>query len=103
MQTQVIIQIFLELLTKRKVTRQYLSKKYELCPRTISRYVDILVKARIPIESTTGTNGGYVLQNNYTLERQLFTEEELARVRVTLSKTSCEFADDLNEKILGKL
>ncbi|MCL2847352.1 MAG: HTH domain-containing protein [Firmicutes bacterium] len=103
MQTLVIIQIFIDLLIKRKVTRSYLSEKYEMSTRTITRYVDVLSQAGVPIESITGLGGGYVLPSNYKLERQLFSKEELVRIRSTLSQTSAEFADDLNEKILEKL
>jgi len=103
MQTLVIIQIFTDLLIKRKVTRKYLSEKYELSPRTITRYVDVLSQAGIPILSNSGIGGGYKLPADYMLEKHTLSNKELMRIKYSLQKTSAEFADDLNAGILEKL
>ena len=38
----ILLDIFFELLAKRKITASYLAQKYEVSVRTVYRYVDIL-------------------------------------------------------------
>ena len=103
MQTLVIIQIYTDLLIKRKVARSFLSDKYELSTRTITRYIDILTQAGIPIISTSGVGGGYKLAEDYLLEKHALKKEELLRIKASLQKTVNEFSDDLNLEIIDKL
>ena len=101
MQILVLLQIFIDLNRKGKLTRNYLAEKYELSTKTISRYVDVLTQAGIPIESVRGVGGGYIMQN-YNLERGSFNAAEWKRIREALVKTEHAFDDNLNETILDK-
>ena len=103
MQSIVLVGIFTDLLIKRKIPRRKLCEKYELSSRTISRYIDILTKTGIPVESHTGIGGGYVLPDDYKIDRQLFTKAENARIQESLQNTQFLFPDVLNAQILEKL
>jgi len=100
MQTIVIIQILTNLLIKRKMTRSQLCEKFELSPRTITRYIEVLAHAGVPIESRTGEKGGYYLPDHYKIERHSFSESELNRIAYSLKKTESEFSDDINANII---
>ena len=57
--------IFMELLTKERVSRQYLANKLYCCERSITRYVDRLITDGAPIKSIKGRGGGYELDGIY--------------------------------------
>ena len=103
MQTMVIVGILTDLLIKRKVSRAALAEKYELCERTVTRYIDVLAGGGVPIESRKGLGGGYVLSDDYKLDRFLFTEPERARIAAVLRDTADAYGDGLNQAILDKL
>lgn len=75
MKFSVLLDILIELLTKRRVTASYLSEKYELSPRTIYRYVSILSET-VPLHIKHGRGGGICLSDSYTLPVGFLKEEE---------------------------
>lgn len=103
MQNSVLIAIFTALLTKRGITRDYLSKKFELSPRTITRYIDVLAESGIPITSKTGSGGGYFLADEYKIDRMLFTNKDVKRIISSLQDTAPLYTDELNGKIISTL
>lgn len=72
-----LIGIITILLQNDKVTAPYLAEKFEVSRRTISRDIDDLCKAGIPVITTQGTNGGISIADGYKIEKTLFTESEL--------------------------
>jgi predicted DNA-binding transcriptional regulator YafY len=103
MQLMVIVSILKDLLVKRKCSRAALSEKYELSERTITRYIEVLGNAGIPIESRAGIGGGYFLADDYTLERPPFSPAEYRRIAQSLTDTADKYPDGLNQKILSKI
>jgi len=99
----VLISIFLDLTIKKKVTAGYLSEKYELSTRTIYRYIDTLASGGVPIISLKGKDGGFMLDETYTMDRMLFNDGEYDRIREVLEATRGNYDDGLNERILRKL
>lgn len=95
--------ILLTLVSKHKVSRDYLSEKYELSTRTISRYVDTLLDSGVPIISTSGKNGGYTLADDYKLDKSFFTDMEKLRIISILKTTQNNFDDKINSDIIDKL
>ena len=71
----ILLEIFFELLAKRKVTAGYLAQKYEVSVRTIYRYVDLLSMA-VPIYVQQGRNGGICISDSYKLPKGFMTKEE---------------------------
>lgn len=71
----ILLDIFFELLEKRKVTASYLAQKHELSVRTIYRYVDLL-SMTVPIFILQGRNGGICISDSYKLPVGFMTKEE---------------------------
>lgn len=71
----ILLDIFFELLAKRKVTATYLAQKHELSVRTIYRYVDVL-SMTVPIFVLQGRNGGICISDSYKLPVGFMTKEE---------------------------
>lgn len=72
-----LLGILAALLRRDKVTAPYLAEKFEVSRRTISRDIEALCRAGIPIVTEQGRNGGISISPGYTLPKQLLTEEEL--------------------------
>ena len=71
----ILLDIFFELLAKRKVTATYLARKHELSIRTIYRYVDLLSMC-VPVYVMQGRNGGICISDSYKLPVGFMTKEE---------------------------
>lgn len=70
MQQSTIFSILMILLTRRKVTRDYLAERFSISKRTVSRYLNVLEDAGVPIRSVTGKNGGISLADDYILDKR---------------------------------
>ena len=75
-----LLGILAALLRREKVTAPFLAEKFEVSRRTISRDIDALCMAGIPIVTEQGRNGGISIAPGYTLDRQLFTQAELESI-----------------------
>jgi len=104
MQFSVILGILLTILNNRqKTTRQELAEKFELAPRTISRYLTVIETAGVPIEYLTGRNGGIALPDTYKLDRSFFSKEELKRLHTCVAGLQSGFDDGMNRLLLDKI
>lgn len=92
MKFSTLLDILIELLSKRRVTAQYLSEKYELSPRTVYRYVDILAQS-VPLQIKRGRSGGIYLAEQYKLPMGFFTAEEYQKLLDALSEAYTKYAD----------
>lgn len=99
-----LIGIITLLLQNDKITAPYLAEKFEVSRRTISRDIDDLCKAGIPVATTQGYDGGISITQGYKIDKTLFTADELQAIFTGLrgldsvSKTqhSKSLADKLN-------
>ena len=103
MQQSTIFSILMILLTRRKVTRDYLAERFSISKRTVSRYLAVLEDAGVPITSETGRNGGISLADDYMLDKSFFSEAEAIRIRAALEKTEGAFDDKINRALIEKL
>lgn len=102
MQSGVMFGILLTILNNRKVKREYLAEKFEISTRTVARYVDSLCEGGVPIFSVRGANGGYMIADDFKLERSFFTSDELHRLLTCLNATATSFAGQ-NHDLIEKL
>lgn len=72
-----LIGILSILLQKDTVTAPYLAEQFEVSRRTISRDIENLCQAGIPIITRQGINGGISIMENYRMERTLLTNREM--------------------------
>ncbi len=94
-----LLDILIELLSKRRVTASYLSEKYSLSPRTVYRYVEILSKS-VPLQVKRGRSGGVCLADHYKLPTGFLTEEEYGAITDALQKA---YTNDHDERFLNAL
>ena len=102
MKSGVMFGILLTILNNRKVKREYLAEKFEVSTRTVARHIDSLCEGGVPIIAVRGANGGYMISDDFKLERSFFTNDELHRLLTCLNATAKSFSDQ-NYDIIEKL
>lgn len=71
----------LELLqTHRVISGAEISRRLEVEPRTVRRYITMLQDIGMPVEATHGPGGGYSLRAGFKLPPLMFTEEEATAI-----------------------
>ena len=75
-----LIGILSILLQQEKVTAPYLAEKFEVTRRTISRDIENLCKAGIPIVTAQGKNGGISIMDGYRFDRTLLTSSDMQAI-----------------------
>ena len=100
-----LIGIITTLQQKKTVTAPYLAEKFEVSRRTISRDIEEISKAGIPIVTTQGANGGISIMDGFSLDTTVFTQQELAAIFTGLrsldSVSNAASAEKLAQKIGG--
>lgn len=87
--------ILMELISKRKVSASYLAEKFEVSPRSIYRYLDILSENGVSVFTTRGRYGGIQLADNYRLPATYLNKAELSEILsgLTLLKSTAPSTD----------
>ena len=75
-----LIGILSILLQQEKVTAPYLAEKFEVSRRTISRDIEALCQAGIPILTEQGVGGGISIMSGYRIDKALLTSSELQAI-----------------------
>ena len=75
-----VIGIVTILLRQDRVTAPELARRFEVSRRTISRDIDDLCRAGIPIATAQGRGGGISIADGYRIDKALFTDEELQTI-----------------------
>lgn len=98
-----LIGIITTLQQKKNVTAPYLAEKFEVSRRTISRDIEDICKAGIPIVTSQGANGGISIMEGFTIDTTIFTEKELTSIFTGLktldSVSNSAAAENLAQKI----
>ena len=97
MQLVILLDMFFELLAKRRVSAPYFAQKYDLSERTVYRYVDRLSMAA-PIYVKTGRNGGIFLPDSYKLPKGFFTKTDY---EATLEALTLAYENTPDERFLN--
>ena len=77
MKFSILIDMLFDLLSKRKITAAYLAEKYDISPRTVYRYVELLA-TKLPLSIKRGRNGGICLSDAYRLPVGFMSADEYA-------------------------
>lgn len=91
------------LLAQDKVTAPELARRFEVSRRTISRDLDALCQAGIPIITAQGYDGGISLAAGYKLDKTLLTEDELQDILTGLGGLDSVSRASARGKLLEKL
>lgn len=98
-----LIGILSVLLQEERVTAPELAKQFEVSRRTISRDIENLCRAGIPIYTAQGAGGGIGIMEGYRMDRTLLTSKDmqmiLAGLRSLDSVSGSHYYGQLMEKI----
>ena len=84
-----LIGILSILLQKETITAPVLAEQFEVSRRTISRDIDTLCQAGIPIVTRQGINGGISIMDGYTIDRTLLTGSEMKDIDYSRKDDFC--------------
>lgn len=79
-----LLSITLMLINRRSITARQLSEKYKVTLRTIYRDLKAIESAGIPVVAYQGKNGGFCLMDNYRIDRQLLTLNDITSILLAL-------------------
>ena len=79
-----LISIIMILLERRRVSIPELARQCEVSARTISRDLETINQAGIPIVSYPGLHGGVGIMENYKLEKRLFSTADVTTLLMGL-------------------
>ncbi len=99
MKTYLAMGILIELLRNNVVRASVLARKFEVCQRTIYRYLNELESAGIPTMTYTGRNGGIGIDKSFCISSLVFSEQEKEYLYNTLSKSQEQVAHNILNKL----
>ena len=100
--SSLMFSILITLLNNGKTTKKALAEKFEICERTVIRYINAIAATGVPVYSVKGKNGGYEISSEFQFDKSFFSEQEIARI-ITCLKSMDRYDDKLNEGIADKL
>lgn len=98
-----LIGILTVLLQQGKVTAPHLAKKFEVSRRTISRDIETLCLAGIPITTEQGANGGISIMEGYRMDHTLLTRPELQAILTGLRGLDSVSGSNRYRQLMDKL
>lgn len=98
-----LIGIITMLLRYDKITAPELAEKFEVSRRTISRDIEAICNAGIPIVTTQGYGGGIYIANGYKIDKALLTKDELQAVFTGLKSIDSISKTSHSQKLIEKL
>ena len=103
MKIERLLAITMLLLSQRRVSATMLADKFEVSQRTIYRDMETINNAGIPIISYTGADGGYEIMEQFRIERQLVTFEDLQSILIALKGVQSSLNDQEMDALLTKI
>lgn len=97
-----VFEILYILLNREKISSKELAEKFEVSVRTIYRDIEVISGAGIPICMTQGRNGGISLLENFTLDKQVLTENEKNDMLIAIQSLN-SFNKESVKSIFSKL
>ena len=91
------------LLQTDRISAPTLSEKFEVSRRTISRDLDALCQAGIPIVTQQGGNGGISIAKGYKLDKSVLTKDELSTMIAAIKGLGTVSENSQIERTLDKL
>ncbi|TDF92123.1 helix-turn-helix transcriptional regulator [Paenibacillus piri] len=88
-----LLAITMLLLNRKRVGAAELAERFEVSLRTIYRDLESLNQAGIPIVSFAGASGGYEIMDQYRLERQFLSLDELQSIIIALRGVRSTFEE----------
>lgn len=101
-----LIGILTILLRQEQITAPELARRFEVSRRTITRDIDTLCQAGIPLVTSQGRGGGISIMGGYKLDKTFLTREEFQTILASLqglgSVSKADALTGLIEKLSGQ-
>ena len=91
------------LLNRDRISAKELAEKFEISVRTVYRDIDAINMAGIPIVSYPGNNGGFGIMENYKLDHQVLTLNNMCSMLSALKGINSTLEDVELESSIEKL
>lgn len=98
-----LIGILSVLLQEEKTTAPELAERFEVSRRTISRDIEDLCKAGIPIRTVQGTGGGISIMDGYRMDRTVLTSKDMQMILAGLRSLDSVSKDRYYEQLMEKI
>ena len=98
-----MLTIIVMLLNRNRISAKELAEKFEISVRTVYRDIDAINMAGIPIISYPGNNGGFGIMENYKLDHQLLTLNNMCSMLSALKGINSTLEDVELESSIEKL
>ena len=98
-----MLSIVVMLLNRNRISARELSEKFEVSIRTIYRDIDAINLAGIPIISYSGNNGGFGIIENYKIDHQLLTFNDMCAILSALKGINTTFEDKELDSAIEKI
>lgn len=98
-----LLSIIVYLLNHELVSARILAERFGVTVRTIQRDLESIELAGIPVISVLGPNGGYGIMENFKIDRQLVSVEDLYYIITSLQSVSDTLTDDKMDDTLEKI
>jgi len=98
-----MLTIIVMLLNRSRISAKKLAEKFEISVRTVYRDIEAINMAGIPIVSYPGNNGGFGILENYKLDHQLLTLNNLCSILSALKGINSTLEDIELESSIEKL
>lgn len=103
MKIERLLGIVVLLLNRKRITAKELADKYEVNVRTIYRDMETINAAGIPIISYTGMYGGWGIMENYRLDKQVLSLDDMNSLIVTLRGVNKSLENKNIESVIEKM
>lgn len=98
-----LIGILSILLRQEQVTAPELAKRFEVSRRTVSRDIEALCKAGIPIVTAQGKNGGISIMEGYRIDKTLLTSGDMKAILAGLGSLDSVSKSRRYQQLMDKL
>jgi len=98
-----LLAITMLLLNRRRLSGQELADRFEVSLRTIYRDLEMINGAGIPVVSYTGADGGYEIMDQYRIDKQMVTMDELHSIVTALKGMRATLDDKETDHLLAKV
>lgn len=98
-----LIGILSILLRQEQVTAPELAERFEVSRRTVSRDIEALCKAGIPIVTAQGKNGGISIMEGYRIDKTLLTSGDMKAILAGLGSLDSVSGSRRYQQLMDKL
>lgn len=98
-----MLTITIMLLNRERISAKELADKFEISVRTVYRDIEAINLAGIPIISYSGNNGGFGIMENYKIDRQLLTLNDMTAILSALKGVNTTLEDRELDSAIEKI